>query len=361
MKSELARQLEVTPPRRILIVMLSAIGDAVQVLPVANALRRHWPGTRISWLIQPVPHLLVRGHPAIDEFILFRRGRGVRGWEAFAETGRALRDQSFDLMIGLQVYFKAGVLQAMAPARIKLGFDRARARDLNWLVSTHRIPAHPRQHIQDQYFEFLTHLGVPTAPAEYGIPIEPDEIEQRERFLAALDRPLCSVVVGTSKREKNWNPEGYAAVVDHIEGRLGLRTALVGGNSRAEREIADGILARTRHRPLDLLGNDLRRLVWLLSGSRLVLSPDTGPLHIARALEVPVVGLYGYTNPLRSGPWRRFTEWVVDGYAEYPGEPYGPGSGYRDGMRRITPEAVIDKVEQAVAGTAGTLTPRSTP
>ena len=138
-------------------------------------------------------------------------------------------------------------------------------------------------------------------------------------------------MVGTSKRAKNWSAEGYARVLEALESEHGLQPVLVGGPSSVEREQAERIRALSRARPIDALGDDVRRLVWLLEGSALVVSPDTGPLHIARALNVPVVGLYGYTNPRRTGPYRRFEDLVVDGYAKYPGEPYPVSSAYRDG------------------------------
>ena len=118
------------PPREICIVMLSAIGDAVHVLPVVNALKRSWPESRITWVIQPVPHRLVAGHPAVDEFVVFPRRRGPGAWRSFATLRRALRDRRFDLLLGLQVYLKAGLVTALADADVKLGFDRARARDM---------------------------------------------------------------------------------------------------------------------------------------------------------------------------------------------------------------------------------------
>lgn len=338
------------PPRSILIMMMSAIGDAVQVLPVVAALRRTFPETRITWVIQPVPYELVRTNPHVDDFILFRRRRGLPAWEAFHEVAVAYRDRHFDLLLALQVYFKAGLLTALAPARIKLGFDRLRARDLNWLFTTHRIPPNPARfaHIQDQYFEFLRHVGVDPEPVRYEIPLTEAEREAQARFFERFDRPVCAVVVGTSKPRKNWAPEGYARVLEEVESVHGLQTVLVGGPSPVEREAADRILALTRARPVDALGDDLRRLVWILEGSALVLSPDTGPLHIARALEVPVVGLYGHTNPKRSGPYRMFTELVVDGYARHPGEEYPVSMEYRDGMGRITVEMVLEKVALAV-------------
>ena len=335
-------------PRSICVVMLSAIGDAVHVLPVVNALKARWPEAEITWVIQPAPHALVAGHRSVDRFILFRRRRGSQAWRSYRELRGAFPERPFDLLLSLQVYFKAGVIAGIAPARRKLGFDRARARDLNWLFTDERIPARGQRHVQDQYFEFLEHLGIaPPDPPVWDIPITEEERAAQRAFLERLDRPACAVVVGTSKREKNWSAEGYARVLDALEVEHGLLPVLVGGPSPGEREMAERIRTLTRARVVDALGDDLRRLVWLLDGSALVISPDTGPLHIARALEVPVVGLYGYTNPRRTGPYRKYEDLVVDGYAEYPGEPYPVSARYRDGMRRVTPEAVLEKVARA--------------
>lgn len=336
------------PPREVCIVMLSAIGDAVHVLPVANALKRSWPETRITWVIQPVPHLLVRNHPAIDDFVIFRRSRGLHAWMGFAAFAREVRERRFDLLLGLQVYFKAGVLTALAPAAVKVGFDRARARDAQWLFTDRRIPPHTPQHVQDQYFEFVRYLGIDPEPVTWGLTLSDAEREAQADFMGSLGAPACAVVVGTSKPRKNWTAEGYARVLEEIERAHGLRPVLIGGPSAVERRVADEILARTAARAVDALGDDLRKLVWILQGSAFAISPDTGPLHISRALETPVVGLYGYTNPKRTGPYRLYQDLVVDGYAEYPGEEYPLTHAYRDGMRRITVDAVLEKVALAM-------------
>ncbi|MGD2071205.1 MAG: glycosyltransferase family 9 protein [Gemmatimonadota bacterium] len=341
------RSLRADPPREICIVMLSAIGDAVHVLPVANALKGHWPDTRITWVIQPVPHVLVRDHPAVDRFLVFHRRRGLKAWEGFRELAEKYPQRPFDLLLALQVYFKAGVLTALAPACTKLGFDRRRARDLNWLFTDVRIEARGQRHVQDQYFEFLEHLGIDPHPAVWDIPISDRERQAQAEFFSRFDRPVCAVVVGTSKPAKNWSPEGYAVVLDELDSTHGMRPVLVGGPSPLEREIADRVLSLTRAKVVDMLGDDLRRLVWMLDGASLTISPDTGPLHISRALETPVVGLYGFTNPKRTGPYRRYQDLVVDGYAEFPGEAYPVTPDYRDGMKRITVDMVLEKVEAA--------------
>jgi heptosyltransferase I len=344
----LLEQYRERPPAEICIVMLSALGDAVHVLPVVNALKRAWPETRITWLIQPVPHRLVADHPAVDRFVLFRRRKGLSAWRSFRDAGRQLRDRRFELVLALQVYGKAGLLTALTRADVKLGFDRARARDLNWLVTNERIRPHPVQHVQDQYFEFLEHLGIDPRPVEWRIPLREEDRAAQRSFFDALDRPACAVVVGTSKPEKNWTAEGYARVMEAVETDFGMRPVIVGGPSHVERAMADAILARTGADVVDTLGDDLRRLVWMLEGAPLVISPDTGPLHLARALDTPVVGLYGYTNPKRYGPYRKYDDLVVDGYARHPDEGYAASMEYRsEGMERVTVDAVVERVQRA--------------
>jgi heptosyltransferase I len=336
------------PPREICIVMLSALGDVVHVLPVANALKRAWPECRITWVVQPAGRALVAGHPAIDDFVVFHRRRGLRAWRSFREVAAELQPRRFDLLLGLQVYLKAGIITGLARSRVKLGFDARRARDAQWLFTNARIPAREPQHVQDQYFEFLEYLGVDPQPVTWGLSLTEAERATQASFFAEIDRPTCAVVVGTSRPDKNWLAERYARVLEQIESKHGLRPMIVGGPSAAERRIADQILAGTKARVVDALGDDLRRLVWLLEGSALVLTPDTGPLHIARALERPVVSLFGRTNPKRSGPYRAYEDLVVDGYAEYPGEEYPLSATPRDGMTRVTVEGVLAKLDLAM-------------
>jgi heptosyltransferase I len=327
---------------RVCIVMMSAVGDAVHVLPVVNALKRHAPACRITWILQPGPATLVRGHPAVDEILLFDRGRGPR---AFADIRAALRPRRFDLVLALQVYFKAGIVTSFTRADVKLGFDRARARDFNWLFTTHRIPAHAPQHVQDQYFEFLRAVGVAPEPVVWNIGPWPGERAWQREFFATIDRPAAAIVVGTSKPEKDWRPEGWARVAEALYHDYGLQPVLVGG--RSEREVAAEATVKDLARVpiVSALGSGLRNLVGILDGSALVLSPDTGPLHIAVALDRPVVSLIGVYNPKRTGPYRRFRDLIVDAYGD-PGEDYPISMEKRVGrMSRITVDHVLEKVE----------------
>jgi heptosyltransferase I len=328
---------------RVCIVMMSAVGDAVHVLPVINALKRHAPACRITWLLQPGPASLVRGHRSVDEIIIFNRSAGMK---AFTDIRRELAGRTFDLVINLQVYFKAGVVTSFTRAPVKLGFDRARARDFNWLFTTHRIPARAvGQHVQDQYFEFLDALGVAHEPPVWDLGPWPGELPWRDEFFATLDRPAAAIVVATSKPEKDWLPERWADVVDLLSTEYGLQPVLVGGRSPRELAAEQVIMARARHQPLSALGSGLRNLVGILSGSALVLSPDTGPLHMAVALERPVISLMGYTNPKRTGPYRRYHDLLIDAYGD-PGEDYQVSMENRPGrVQGITVDQVREKLE----------------
>ena len=329
-------------PKNICIVMLSAIGDVVHVLPVVNALKRKWPECRITWVIQPVPHTLVANHPGIEDFIVFRPRRGIHGWRSYAEL--ASKGRRFDLLLGLQVYLKAGLITGIIPASTKLGFDRRRAQDGQWIFTNQKIPAHRPQHVQDQYFEFLEYLGVDPQPVDWRLTLTETERQDQKIFLAQTGNPICSVVVSTSKVKKNWSPTRYARVLELVEREHALQPVIVGGPSVAEHDLAQEVISRSNANIVNALGDDLRRLTWIIEGSTLLITPDTGPLHIARALGTPVVSLFGYTNPKRSGPYCAFKDLIVDGYAEYEGEDYPPARTYRDGMKRVTIQRVMDKV-----------------
>lgn len=330
---------------RVCIVMMSAVGDAVHVLPVLTALKRANPAMHITWVLQPGPAALVRGHPLVDEILLFDRSKG---WRGFADIRSSLSERSFDLVINLQVYFKAGIITGFTDAPVKLGFDRARARDANWLFTTHRIPPRAMGHVQDQYLEFTDWLEVSSQPVAWGLgPWNEAERDWQRAFIAPFDRPIAPIVVATSKAQKDWLPERWAAVADALYGDFGLQPVLVGGRSAREVNAERIILEQAKVPVVSALGNGgLRGLVGIFDAAALVLSPDTGPLHISVALDRPVVSLIGYSNPKRVGPYRKFHDLMIDAYGE-PGEDYPISMENRlDRMPRITVEQVLERVER---------------
>jgi heptosyltransferase I len=330
------------PLNRVCIVMMSAVGDAVHVLPVVNAIERHYPASRITWVLQPGPASLIRGHPAVDEIIVFERKKGMR---AFLEAGGKLREREFDVVLCLQTYLKAGLLTAIARSPVKLGFDRARSRDMTWLFTNRKVPARPVQHMQDQYLEFLTALDIPVHEATWRLGPWPDERAWQNDYFSAIERPVVTCVIGTSNPAKDWIPERWAELIDVLREKYGLQPVLAGGSSPRERETERVINERAGQAPLSTLGIPLRQLVALLDGSALVISLDTGPLHMSVALDRPVIGLMGYNDPQWVGPYRRFQDLTVDAYHD-PGEHLAPSSQHRPGrMDRIQVADVVEKVE----------------
>jgi heptosyltransferase I len=332
-------------PREVGVVMLSALGDVVHALPVVTAIKRHAPATRLTWILQPGPAALVRGHAAVDEILIFERHGG---WRALLDLRRRLAAHPFDLVLALKPYFKAGILTWIARAPVKLGLDRGRSRDANWLFTTHRLPPRPMGHIQDQFLEYLDAIGVPRGEPAWGLAPVPAEREAARALVAGAEGPLVGLVVASSRPAKNWPPERYAELATRLAASRGARCVLLGGSAPLERVAADAILAGTAAAPMDTLGCGLRTTLALLAACDVVVSPDTGPFHIAVAMDVPAVGLYGYTNPKRFGPYRRFADLLVDAFGD-PGEDYPASARYRPGrMGRITAAAVEERVLRAL-------------
>ena len=331
-----------SPFDRICIVMLSAIGDTVHVLPVINAIKREYPMAWITWVIEPGPAALVRGHASIDEIIEIDPHRGP---SAFAAYRYGLRGKPpFDLLIDLQVALKGGLVTAVTPATVKLGFDRARARDLNWLFTTSRIEPKARGHVQDQYFEFLTALNIPAEPIGWQIGPRADERPWQQSFYANLERPVAALVIGAGDADREWLPERWAAVADVLHETYDLEPVMVGGQSYREVTTAIQIQTLARYNVHNALGSGLRRLVSILDGAALVVSLDTGPLHIAVALDRPVVSLMAQADPKRTGPYRKYHDLVVDAFRE-PGDGDGVIWTRRRGrMALVTVGNVLSRV-----------------
>jgi len=328
---------------RVAVVMLSTAGGAVWTLPVVNAIKRANPRAHISWVMQPGAASLVEGHPSVDRILPFDRGRG---WRAYGNLRRAIAAERFDAVLVLQAYFKAAAVGALLPSGNRIAIDRQRARDFSWMFSANRLPSRPVGHMQDQYLEFLEPLDVAAEPVVYRLGPWNTEREWQQRFFEQFTRPAVSLVIGTTKDDKDWPAEHWAEIVDILWHDFALEPVLVGGRTPRELAMQQVIMSRARYKPKSALGSGLRRLTAILEGSVLAISPDTGPLHMAVALDRPVIGLYGYTNPKRTGPYRKFGDLLVDAFGD-DGEDYSAAESNRPGrMNLITVGDVLDKIER---------------
>jgi heptosyltransferase I len=334
------------PADRVCIVLLTGLGDVVNGLPLANALKDHDPRRRVTWVAEPMPAGVLRHHPSVDEVVVYEKKRGLRG---VAELRRSLAGRRFDLTLNLNVYFKSVWPTLLSDAPHRLGFERGRAADGVWLAANHHLARRPRAHTLDMFLEFAAHLGLPVPRVEWRLSVTEDERARQRAFFAPLrDRPVVGIVPASASAKKDWPPERYARLVDALEGDFGCRTVLVGGPGARETALARRIADAASAKPVWGMGDGVRRLVWMVDGCDLLIAPDTGPVHIARALEVPVIGLYGHTNPWRVGPYRRYQDLWVDRYTD-PGEAPDPSRfDPRLGrMEQITVADVLERVEHA--------------
>ena len=169
-------------------------------------------------------------------------------------------------------------------------------------------------------------------------------VRGRRSFIARFERPVAAIVAGTSNADRDWLPERWAAVVDALYERYGLQTVIVGGASPRERTTADAISATTKHPPVVALDTGLRRLVSILDGAALVLSPDTGPMHIAVALGRPTIALMANADPRRTGPYRRFHDLIVDAFRRQSDDDAVVWERRPGQAATITVDAVLDRV-----------------
>lgn len=339
----------ISPPATLCLLRTSALGDVTHVVPLVRTLQQGFPQTRLTWIIGHLEHKLVHDVSGV-EFLVFDKRAGLAGYRTIWQ---ALAGRRFDALLHMQVALRANLLSLCVRADRRIGYDRARSKDLHGLFVNERIPARSGEHVLDALGSFAEPLGLKQRHVRWDIPI-PDEARawaaqqwhERERVL--LISPSSSHVL------RNWRPERYAAVADHATRALGLRVVLCGGPSAAERTMGGAILAHMRTQALNLIGRDtLKRALALYSRAFAILTPDAGPTHMANAVGAKVLGLHAASNPARSGPYSD-RRWCVDRYDAAAQKflhkraaeiPWGTKIEYPGVMDLIGVEDVIERLE----------------
>lgn len=330
---------------KICVVLLTGLGDVVHGLPVVNAIKRHWPDAHITWVVEPMPSGILRPHPSVDDVIVFHKKNGLDG---VRQLRREMRGRQFDITLNFNTYFKSIWGTWFSGARRRIGFNRPLARDGVSFFANEYTPRTTRAHTQDMFLEFLDVLGVPRGEMQWLIPITEQERLDQEAFFGPLqDKRIIGVVGATANKAKDWPAERYPALVDALAERFDAHVVLLGGPGEREQAVARNAVENARIKPVWGLADSIRRLVWTINGCSIIVAPDTGPVHIARALEVPVVGLYGHTNPWRVGPYRKYETLWIDRYTDGPPDPsnFQPKDGR---MELITVEDILEKTALAL-------------
>lgn len=334
---------------RICIVLLSGIGDVVHGLPVAIALKAQRPEREIIWVAQRGPAQVLHTHPAVDRVVVFERHRGVRG---LAGLWSALRRERSPVVLNLQWYFKGVWPTMFSGASTRIGLPRGKTRDREHLFNTHHLPDGPWKHAQDLFLDVLDLVEVPRPdPLRWGLTFTPAEQADANDFFGGLgDRPIAAVAVASSNRKKDWPVDRYIPLVDSLQEDLGFRVVLIGGPASREQAAARQVEEGAKSSPIWGLADSVRRLMWTIEGADIVISPDTSSIHLAHSFGVPVVGLYGHTNPARVGPYRDFHDLVIDRYTEEHEEPDADRWDPRQGrMEKISVADVLERVHRARA------------
>jgi len=303
--------LQEWPDPRICVLRLSALGDVCHALPVVRTLQDAWPGAEITWIIGKLEHKLLGHLPGI-EFIVFDKKAGRA---AYADLRRRMTGRSYDVLLHMQLALRASIAAMRVPANVKIGFDRARARELQWLFTNAKIAPREREHVLDSLFGFAERLGVRKRSMRWDIPI-PNAALEHARRVVPDGQPTLVVSPCSSHALRNWSPEGYAAVADHAAARHGLHVLVCGGPTPLEVDYGARIESLMRAPCTNLVGKDtLTQLLATLARATVLLAPDAGPAHMATTVGTPVIGLYAATNPARSGPYYS-RQWCVDRYEQ---------------------------------------------
>jgi len=298
-----------TVPERICVLRLSALGDVCHVLAVVRTLQDARPDAKITWIIGKLEHKLL-GHLPDVEFVVFDKKAGRA---AYRELGERLAGHRFDALLHMQLAFRASLAAARVPAARKIGFDRARARELQWVFTNERIEPRGREHVLDGLFGFAERLGVRERSMRWDIPLPGPALDYARRAVPD-DVPTLVLSPCSSHRLRNWSPGSYAAVADYASSEHGLRVLVCGGRSALELEYGARIESLARQPVVNLVGKDtLLELLATLARATVLVTPDSGPAHMATTVGTPVIGLYAATNPARTGPY--FSRpWCVDRY-----------------------------------------------
>ncbi|HEY3845617.1 MAG TPA: glycosyltransferase family 9 protein, partial [Acetobacteraceae bacterium] len=285
-------------PQNICILRLSAIGDTCHVVPVLRTLQQAWPEARFTWVIGALESTLLGAMPEVEFITVAKRASRAQRIELI----RSLRSRRFDVLLHMQLALRASLIARHIRAPLKLGFDWRRARELQWLFTNRRIAARAREHVLDSFFGFAAALGVQERLLRWDPPIPQSARDAAGRLIPDGVRTLI-ISPCSSHTRRNWSAERYAAVADHAVRVHGMQVLLCGAPSAIEREMGAAIMRHARGTLCNRVGEDsLPQLLALLGRATLLLSPDSGPVHMATMVGTPVIGLYAATNPARSGP-----------------------------------------------------------
>ncbi|TQF69661.1 glycosyltransferase family 9 protein [Pseudoalteromonas luteoviolacea] len=292
----------------ICILRLSAIGDVCHAVSAVQAIQRAHPQAKITWVIGKVEAMLLADLPGV-EFVIFDKKRGKA---AFKDLKSHFKGRKFDVLLHMQVAFRANIAALQIPAKVKIGFDKGRSKELHSLFVNQRILPQEAPHVLEGFHNFARAIGADAEQVSWEMPYTEEHESQAQALLKGMSK-IFVISPAASKKERNWLPERYAALADYAASQ-GFNVVITGGPTDMERELSGAIISHANCEITNLVGKtQLKTLLCVLKQAKLVLAPDTGPAHMAVTVGTPVIGLYAHSNPKRTGPYL-YQQYVVEVY-----------------------------------------------
>jgi len=297
-------------PSSLCILRLSAIGDVCNTIATVQAIQKHWPETQITWITGKLEAQLLQATNGV-EVIVFDKKAGLEGYKSL---WKELKGRKFDALLHMQYAIRASVATLGIKAKYKLGFSFDRSQDFQTLFTNVKVPSPSSLHVADGLMAFAHQIGVPQSELTWSLSYSEQDARWAETKLLA-DKPNLLLVPGASKAYKNWNAEGYVDVITHAR-EQGWNVILAGSPAKIEVDLAEHIQSLLTEPCLNLVGeSSIMQMLSLIDKVEMVIAPDTGPAHMASAMQTPIIGLYAHHNPVRVGPYH-YLKYAVSVYEE---------------------------------------------
>lgn len=336
------------PPKSLCILRLSAIGDVCHALASVQQIQDFYPSCKITWVIGKTEAALLSAITQGIEFVAYDK---KSGWRGVLDLWKLLKNQRFDALLNMQTAVRASVLSLGIKAKIKLGFGEKRSREGQRFFVNHRIQDPQSPHVLDGFLAFAEAIGVPIQAPYWHIQLSEADQQAVRQYLDPQRKNML-ISPCSSKAEKDWLTERYAELANWAN-QQGFNVILSGSNSPREQKTIENLTALCDFQPVNTAGKTtLPQLTALIQAVDLVVSPDSGAAHIATMVDTPVIGLYAYHNPLRTGPYNNLNE-VISVYEQNALKEFGQPSAQlpwatklkgENLMAEITLEQVKEKI-----------------
>ena len=341
------------PLNQICLIRLSALGDCCHALAVIENIQRSSPKTKITWIIGKTEYQLFKDIKGVEFIVADKK----KIFASFFKIKKKLRGRCFDALLNMHASMSANLISLAIQAKKKVGFDKDRARDLQNFFCNEYIQPIKNQHVVDGMLEFTKYLNLDSNAKWTPLILEPEEDFAREHIhsnkITCLISPCSSQRYG-NQYNRSWSINNFAELIKFLINLENLRVIITGGNSPPEQLYSKELDALFGNDILNLIGKtSIREMAALIKYSDFIISPDSGPAHIATIMGKPVIGLYAMSNPKRSGPYNS-DGWLINKYDQAlkafmdksPTEvKFGQKIKQPEAMDLIKTRDVIEKIE----------------